>query len=175
MVKSNGRKAIFLAVAIAVVSSAMVFAACSSGEGADSSDTTAAMVAPEFSGVTLEGQQVALSDYLGKPVVVVFMASWCGPCRDEAPELEQFYNDNSDRAGLLAVNVSDSEEDIRAFMSENGLSFPLMLDGDSAADAYGVTAIPTTVVVDAEGHIAKRLIGGTTADNLSLVIDGLTR
>ena len=50
-----------------------------------------------------------------------------------------------------------------------------MFDGDSAANAYGVTAIPTTVVIDSEGRIAKRIVGGTTAAELSLVIDGLTR
>jgi thiol-disulfide isomerase/thioredoxin len=123
--------------------------------------------------VTLDGQQVSLSEYRGRPVVLVFMASWCGPCRAESPEIDRFYQENKDRAALLAVTVNDSEADIRAFISENGLTFPVMLDGDSAANAYGVSAIPTTVIVDSEGRIAKKLIGGTTADALSSIIDGL--
>jgi len=135
--------------------------------------TTTRAPAPDFSGVTLEGHQVSLSDYRGTPVVIVFMASWCGPCREESPEIDRFYRENKDRAAVLAVDVSDAESDIRAFMSENGLTFPVMLDGDSAANAYGVSAIPTTVIVDPEGRIAKRLVGGTTADALSLIVDGL--
>ena len=157
-----------LALSAILIVAALVLAGCSAA-GVDED------LAPDFSGVTLDGAQVSLSDFRGKPVVVVFMASWCGPCREEAPEIDQFYKDNQDRAMLLAVDVSDTEEDIRAFMTGNGLSFPLMLDGDSAANAYGVTAIPTTVIIDAEGRIAQRLIGGTTAAKLSLVIDGLTR
>ncbi len=167
----------FLLVAITgllVAGAAWLFAGCSStSSDTNTSKDLGAALAPDFSGVTLDGEQVSLSDYRGKPVAVVFMASWCGPCREESPEIDKFYRENADRASLLAVAVNDSEADIRAFMSQNGLTFPVMLDEDGAADAYGVTAIPTTVVVDAEGFVAKRLIGGTTADALSLIIDGL--
>lgn len=154
-----------------IIASSVVLSGCFSET--DGSSTTKEP-APDFSGVTLDGQQVSLSEYRGKPVVIVFMASWCGPCRSESPELDKFYQENKDRAELLAVAVSDPEADIRAFMTENGLTFPVMLEGDSAANAYGVSAIPTTVIVDSEGQIAKKLIGGTTADALSLIIDGLT-
>lgn len=146
----------------------------SAGEGGSEGGSDRPL-APSFSGTTMDGAQVSLGDYAGKPVVLVFMASWCGPCREEAPELELFYQQNQERAALLAIAVSDTEEDISAFMTENGLTFPLMLDGDSVANAYGVSAIPTTVVVDPDGRIAKRIIGGTTAAALSLVIDGITR
>jgi thiol-disulfide isomerase/thioredoxin len=125
--------------------------------------------------VTLDGTQVSLAGFQGKPLVLNFMASWCGPCKDEAPNLDQFYRDNKDRVAVLAIDVSDTEEDIRALMSDNGWTFPVMLNGDEAAKGYGVSAIPATFVIDSGGHITKRIVGATTAAKLSLLIDELTR
>lgn len=140
-----------------------------------SGTTTTLVAAPDFSGVTLDGEEVSLSDYAGRPLVLVFMASWCSPCRAESPEIDQFYKDNKDRAALLGVAVNDSEEDIRAFMAEEELSFPMMINNDDAPGAYGVAGIPTTVVIDPEGYIVKRIVGGTNAYTLSLIVDGITR
>jgi thiol-disulfide isomerase/thioredoxin len=140
-----------------------------------SSGSVSRSVAPDFSGTTLDGTQVSLSGYQGKPLVLNFMASWCGPCRAEAPEIDQFYRDNLGKVAVLAVAVDDTEQDMRALMSKNGWTFPVMLDGGGAGDAYGVSAIPTTFLIDPDGRIAKRLVGGTTAAELSLLIDALTR
>ena len=148
---------------------------CALSGGESSSGSAPVKAAPEFIGTTLDGAEVSLSDYRGKPLVLVFMASWCGPCTAEAPEIDRFYQENSDQAALLAVAVDDSEEAMRALMAENGWTFPVMFDGNRAASAYGISAIPTTVVIDSEGRIATRLMGGTTAAKLSAVIDGLTR
>lgn len=162
--------ALSASLGVLLVVAALTLVGCTASTG-----TTSRSAAPAFSGVTLDGAQVSQADYLGKPLVLVFMASWCGPCREEAPEIDKFYRENTDRAFVLAVAVSDTEADIRGLVTGEGWTFPVMLDGDRAAGAYGVTAIPTTVVIDAEGNIVKRLVGGTTAAKLSLVIDGLTR
>jgi cytochrome c biogenesis protein CcmG/thiol:disulfide interchange protein DsbE len=93
----------------------------------------------------------------------------------EAPEIDRFYLENKDNVGFLAVAVRDTQDALESVSAAEGWTFPVMFDGNSAASAYGVTAIPTTVVIDFEGRIAKRIVGGTTAAELSLVIDGLTR
>jgi thiol-disulfide isomerase/thioredoxin len=166
------RKATVLAAALSLIvllcAPALTGCSVSSGNGASG-------VAPDFSGVTLDGAQVSLVDYKGKPLVLNFMASWCGTCTAEAPEIDRFYRDNIGKVAVLAVAVNDSEEDMRVLLADNGWTFPVMLDGDAAASAYGVRSIPTTLVIDPGGHIIKRLVGGTTAAQLSLLTDGLTR
>jgi peroxiredoxin len=76
--------------------------------------------------------------------------------------------------GVLAVAADDSEDAMRQFMTENGYTFPVMLDGNSAAAQYGVRAIPTTVVIDPQGRVVKTLIGATNAADLSKLVDDLT-
>jgi thiol-disulfide isomerase/thioredoxin len=159
-----------LALGGVLIAAMVALVGCTSSSGSASPK-----VAPYFAGTTLDGKLVSLSDYQGKPLVLVFMASWCGPCREEAPEIELFYRDGHDAAAVLAVAVQDSQDDLRALMADSEWTFPVMYDGTDAADTYGVTAIPTTVVIDAEGRIVKRMVGGTTAAKLSLVIDGITR
>jgi len=156
----------------AVVASVVALAGCS---GSSTGATVIKRTAPGFSGHLLDGTPVSTSDYQGKPLVLNFMATWFGPCMAEAPEIDQFYRENKNRVGFLAIAVNDTEDALKSVLGEKGWVFPVMFDGDSAADAYGVTAIPTTVVIDTEGHIVKRTVGGTTAADLSLVIDGLTR
>jgi cytochrome c biogenesis protein CcmG/thiol:disulfide interchange protein DsbE len=70
--------------------------------------------------------------------------------------------------------VNDSEDAMREFLSENGYSFPVMLDEDNVAADYRVRAIPTNIVLDSEGEVAKTLVGGVTAEELSGIVDDLT-
>jgi peroxiredoxin len=75
----------------------------------------------------------------------------------------------------LVLAVSDSEDAMRGFVSNNGYAFPVMLDPDNVAARYGVRAIPTTVVIDPEGRVANTIVGAATAANLSSLVDDLTR
>ena len=98
-----------------------------------------------------------LDSYRGKWVLVNFWASWCEPCRSEAPLLERFQQANgSGRFTVLGINLDDTTEDASAFVDEFGLTFPQMRDGDGRElrDAWGMTGFPESFLVDPSGKVA---------------------
>lgn len=120
-------------------------------------------LAPDFTLETLDGQSVRLSELFGQPVVVNFWASWCPPCRAEMPAMQAVYEAYQGQIHLLAVNATqqDSLADALAFVSENGLTFPILLDPNGAAyRQFAVTSMPTTFFIGADGIIAEVVVGG---------------
>ena len=97
-----------------------------------------------------------LADYRGKVVVLNFWASWCEPCREEAPALQDFHDQVNGRGGtVLGVDVKDVTPDALAFVEEFGLEYPMLRDPDGSSQReYGVEAYPETVVIDSDGRIA---------------------
>jgi cytochrome c biogenesis protein CcmG, thiol:disulfide interchange protein DsbE len=91
---------------------------------------------------------------------VHFWASWCGPCRVEAPELARLTSELHGRATLVGVDYSDSVANARRFVARNKWTFPIVVDqnGD-AATKYDLSGLPTTFVLDSQGRIVKRLVG----------------
>jgi thiol-disulfide isomerase/thioredoxin len=118
-------------------------------------------LAPDFELDTLDGQTVILSQLKGRPVLVNFWATWCGPCRYEMPFLQQIYEDwPGDELVLLTINVGESSSDVSQFMQSQGFSFTVLLDGEAAvAQRYSVTGIPTTFFIDKEGVIQNVHVG----------------
>lgn len=113
-------------------------------------------VAPNFMLADLDGNQHALADLQGKPVIINFWATWCAPCRIEMPEFEEAFADYaSDELVILAVNREESAETVEAFFVDDlGLSFTPLLDETAvAADLYGVFSMPTTYFVDGDGVV----------------------
>ena len=111
--------------------------------------------APMRSLPALDGGEGSLSDWRGKPVIVNFWASWCDPCKAEAPLLERAHARLKARGGtVLGVTVSDASEASREFMRENGLSFPSLrdVDGDLAND-FETKGVPESFAVDREGRV----------------------
>jgi peroxiredoxin len=119
--------------------------------------------APDFSLNTAEGQTIHLADLVGQPVIVNFWASWCPPCRAEMPALQTVYEDYQGQIHLLAVNATqqDKIESALAFVAENGLTFPILLDSTGAVyRQYAITSLPTTFFIRADGTIAEVVVGG---------------
>jgi cytochrome c biogenesis protein CcmG/thiol:disulfide interchange protein DsbE len=134
--------------------------------------------APEFALERLDGEgELALSSLQGKAVVLNFWASWCLPCKDEAPYLEQVWRQNRER-GLVVVGLDakDFRRDARRFAERFELSFPLVFDGPGDTLAgWGVTGFPETFVLDREGRVVQAFLGDVSSDDekreLSLAID----
>ncbi|MBT3313029.1 MAG: redoxin domain-containing protein, partial [Anaerolineae bacterium] len=127
-------------------------------------------LAPDFTLETLEGESVTLSDLRGKVVLLNFWATWCPPCRAEMPAFQEAYIDYEDKDFVIvAVNATlqDNPNDIRDFITEFGLSFPILLDAEGEANRlYQVQSLPTSFFIDKEGVISEVVIGGPIAEAL---------
>jgi peroxiredoxin len=118
--------------------------------------------APDLTLQTLDGETVILSDLRGQAVLINFWASWCPPCRNEMPAIQQVYEEYRDEGfTVLALNSQEQETRVAAFAGEFGLTFPILIDRDGAVfDAYRVVALPTTFFVDRTGVIRGVTAGG---------------
>ncbi len=119
--------------------------------------------APDFELVTVEGETVQLSDFKGKPVIVNFWATWCGPCRAEFPEFQEAAVDNADRLVIIGVNntSADQADLVPGFLEEFGITFPIVLDTENGdtAKAYRIIGLPTTVFIDSNGVVNEVFTG----------------
>jgi peroxiredoxin len=111
--------------------------------------------APAFTLTDLAGQQEALSQFKGQVVMVNFWATWCGPCQQEMPILDQMYKKYKP-AGftLIGVNVDKEAPPVKALLDRKPVSFPVLLDpANQVSKAYNVNEMPSTVIVDRKGQI----------------------
>jgi len=124
--------------------------------------------APKFKLADLEGGQVALSDYAGKPLIVNFWATWCIPCIEEMPELEKFYHlKRGEGLELLMINVKESHVLVEKFIRRNNFSFTVALDEEGkATDEFQVFGLPCTFFIDKNGVILNRHMGRITKEIL---------
>jgi cytochrome c-type biogenesis protein len=115
----------------------------------------------DFTLPLLDGSEQPLSGLQGQVVFLNFWATWCGPCRIEMPSMEALYQSLKDRGfTILAVNGRENPDEVSAFMRENKLTFPTVLDRRGAINyRYGVQAIPTTYILDKRGMIVSRMVG----------------
>ena len=132
--------------------------------------------APDFLVYDADGNEVHLYDYLGKPIVLNFWASWCGPCQIEMPDFNEKYLEIGDEVQFLMVNMTDGGretiESAKTFIEEKGYSFPVFFDTTSeAAYAYGAYSLPTTYFIDSDGNALARASGAISGETLQKGID----
>jgi cytochrome c biogenesis protein CcmG/thiol:disulfide interchange protein DsbE len=122
--------------------------------------------APDFTVTTFDGQRIRLSELRGQIVILNFWASWCGPCRAEAPILESMWRDYRDRGVIvLGVTYADAERDSRAFIAEMGMTYPNAPDVGTfiSRSLYHITGVPETFIIDQRGEIARFLFADINA------------
>ena len=128
--------------------------------------------APDFTMLDSDGNQVKLRDFVGKPIVLNFWASWCGPCKSEMPEIQKFYEQYGEEIHFLLVSVDDSADTAKAFIAEEGYTFPVYFDITSmGAYTYGASSIPLTYFINANGDLMAYYRGAMSADILQQGID----
>ena len=117
--------------------------------------------APDFVLAQLGGDPVQLSKLQGKTVLVNFWATWCDPCKEEMPAIQQFYQKYKDQnVVVLAVSMKDSEEAVKSYFKDNNLSMPVLLDGTGEVPGgYRATGVPESFFVDKTGHVQAFSIG----------------
>jgi cytochrome c biogenesis protein CcmG, thiol:disulfide interchange protein DsbE len=154
-------RAIGLGLVVCVVGGVVLAEVLTAGGGAK------ARPAPELPREVLAGPRVDLASLRGKPAVVNFWASWCEPCKEEAPELKRFDSEIGDRATLVGVDWGDAAESAREFIARSGWRYPILRDpSQKVGTAYGLNGLPTTFVLDADGNIVRTLQGPQTTSSL---------
>ena len=132
--------------------------------------------APDFTVYDLAGDPHRLSDFVGKPVILNFWASWCGPCKSEMPEFQKFYEAYGDRLHFMLVNLTDGAQETvdsaAGYIAGEGYTFPVYFDTDmDAAYQYGVQAVPVTYFIDAAGNLMAYAQGALNEAMLQQGVD----
>jgi peroxiredoxin len=137
-------------------------------------------LAPDFTLQTPLGEHVSLTDYVdrngegGRPVVLNYWASWCGPCRVETPELQNAGLKYKSQVAILGINQGESAKTVTEFAVSYGLTYPLLVDEDNEVNRlYGVTGLPTTVFIDRSGMVREVFIGILNRATLEARLTGL--
>ena len=138
-----------------------------------------AVPAPDFELLDQFGKVRKLSDYKGKVVFLNFWATWCPPCRGEMPDIQRLYEKYGDDGEVAILGVafpgSGGETDAQGvadFLSENGYTYPVAMDNDGTLlSSYGISAFPTTFMIDADGNIFGYVSGALSEAMMQQIID----
>lgn len=124
---------------------------------------SAGTLAPDFQLRTLSGEQVRLSELRGKPVLLEFWAPWCTVCKAETSTLSAVRRFVGDKAHVITVAVDyQNEADVRRFVQEQGVDYPVVLGESSLTRSLHVDSFPTTFILSPDGHIEHATVGYTT-------------
>jgi thiol-disulfide isomerase/thioredoxin len=135
--------------------------------------------APNFVLKTLDGKQAELYKTEGKPTIINFWASWCDPCKQEMPYLQNAYDQYQDQMNFRMVNetAQDTLPNIKKFMKQYKFHFPILLDQENedgqtvGTDHYQLIGVPTTFVIDSTGKITHKVVGEMSKEELQGILD----
>ena len=132
-------------------------------------------LAPELNVYDREGNPVSLADMKGKPVIINFWATWCGPCKSELPAFQRAYETYGEDIVFMMVDMVSGRTETKAgaieYVDGQGFTFPLYFDEDETAVVnYDITAVPATFVIDAKGQVVKSHVGAMSFDELEALL-----
>lgn len=168
---------LIIGLIVLIGGASILYSSLSEDESADNAQGSEAKIpVPDFTVFDVDGKEVHLSDFKGKPVVLNFWASWCGPCKSEMPDFDEKAKELEDKVQFLMVNVTDgSQETVESasqFIKDQGYTFPVFYDTEmNASSAYGATSLPMTFFIDAEGFGIARAVGAINSAALQQGID----
>ena len=154
-------------------------ASSSQGENIEPSSSKPAV--PDFTVQDASGKDVSFSEFKGKPVVLNFWASWCPPCKAEMPDYEKMYQEYGKKGvSFVMVNLTDGSRETVAgaqkFLKDNGYTFPAYFDvKQSAATAYGISAIPDSVFIDKNGTVVNAFTGMIDANTMKTSLEAILK
>jgi cytochrome c biogenesis protein CcmG/thiol:disulfide interchange protein DsbE len=155
------RRAIVPALAAVAVVGLIAFEVLSAGSSGR------AKPAPPLPSAVLQAPKATLAGLRGKPALINFWASWCDPCRKEAPELERFDRSLHGAGRLVGVDYTDRADSAQGFIHQYGWTFPVLSDPNGTYGArYEFSGLPTTIVLDSRGRIVQTLRGPQTVADL---------
>lgn len=124
--------------------------------------------APDFTLTDLNGQRQQLSEYRGQGVFVNFWGTWCKPCEKEFPLMEKQYQNYKDQGvQILAVNIAQSDYEVKQYAEQKNLTFPIVIDKNkSVMEAYNIRPLPTTMLINPDGDIVKIITGEMSEEDI---------
>lgn len=165
-------KKIFLIIAIA---SLFIFvSSCQKKEGdVEINPPSKGDIAPDFTLKEINGNTVSLADYKGKVALVEFWATWCPPCKELTPILEKIHEKYKDKGLVILALVSEDEgeEAIKSFITEQGITYTVLLADRETTRRYGISSIPVTFIINKEGRVVTMHMGNTPGIMQELAVE----
>ncbi len=161
----NVKTKLVLDTSVALMLFALGMLGCGSGDSQETTDASSAATSGEvvqFAAYDLEGNMRQSSEWIGKqPVVINFWGTWCPPCRREIPDMVEVYDEfKNENIEIIGLAVNDTPEKVKAFAQENHMDWVLLMGSGEIAELYGgITSVPTTIFLNAEGKEIGRFRG----------------
>ena len=138
-------------------------------------------LAPDITMTNLAGEEVKLSDYRGKKVILNFWATWCPPCKAEMPHMQKYYDENNEKQNveIIGFNMTfsgDSIKNVEQFVASYKLTFPIYTTfDDNIINQYEILTMPSTFFIDEEGRIHRKVIGPVDEDSLAFYVEDMAK